>query len=138
TGELTLGLARRASSPGELPRDIRERARQSLLDWFAVTLGGCLEAGPVALLDALPHRDADDAEAVTVVGHHARLSALDAALVNGTASHVLDFDDVNLAVRGHASVAVLAAVLALAERRDMPVGEALSAYVAGYETACRL
>ncbi len=138
TAELTLGLARRASSPGELPDDIRERARQSLLDWFAVTLGGCREEGPAALLDVLPHRDAGSAEAVTVVGHDARMSALDAALVNGTASHALDFDDVNLAFLGHASVAVLAAVLALAEERDLSVGAAVGAYVAGYETACRL
>ena len=138
TAGLTLGLARRASSPGELPDDIRERARQSLLDWFAVTLGGCREEGPVALLDVLPRRDAGDAEAVTVVGRDARLSALDAALVNGTASHALDFDDVNLAFLGHASVAVLAAVLALAEERDLAVDAAVGAFVAGYETACRL
>ena len=58
--------------------------------------------------------------------------------MNGTSSHALDFDDVNLAFLGHASVAVLAAVLALAEERDLPLDAALVAYVAGYETTCRL
>ena len=42
---------------GELPGDIRERARQSLLDWFAVTLGGCREDAPAALLAILPPGD---------------------------------------------------------------------------------
>ncbi len=136
--ELTLGLAARASSLGELPDDIRERARQSLLDWFAVTLGGCREDAPAALLAILPPGDPAGPQTAAAVGYDARLSALDAALLNGTSSHVLDFDDVNLAFLGHASVAVLAAVLALAEERDLPVAEALVAYVAGYETACRL
>jgi len=138
TAELTLGLAQRAAALGELPQDIRERARQSLLDWFAVTLGGCGEAAPAALLAILPAGDPGDPRTAGAVGHDARLGALDAALLNGTSSHVLDFDDVNLAFLGHASVAVLAAVLALAEQRSRSVDDALVAYVAGYETACRL
>jgi 2-methylcitrate dehydratase PrpD len=136
TAGLTLGLAQRACSPEQLPDEIRERARQSLLDWFAVTIGGCREDAPAALLAILCPQSG--ARAASAVGHDLRLSALDAALLNGTSSHVLDFDDVNLAFLGHASVAVLAAVLALAEERDLAVAEAVAAYVAGYETACRL
>ena len=137
---LTLALAGRAASLEEnaLPEDVLERARQSLLDWFAVTLGGSREDAPAALLAILPGGDDDDARTATVVGHRVRLSALDAALVNGTSSHVLDFDDVNLAFLGHASVAVLAAALALGEQLDRNVSELLTAYVAGYETTCRL
>ncbi len=136
TAELTHGLAQRASALDELPDDIRELARQSLLDWFAVTLGGCREDAPATLLAILPAGGGPRTAAA--VGHDARLNALDAALFNGTSSHVLDFDDVNLAFLGHASVAVLAAVLALAEERNLPVAEVVRAYVAGYETACRL
>jgi 2-methylcitrate dehydratase PrpD len=58
--------------------------------------------------------------------------------VNGTASHVLDFDDVNARFLGHASVAVLGAALALAEQLDSSGAELIAAFVAGYETACRL
>ena len=61
------------------------------------------------LLELLPAGGPAGARSATVVGHRVRLGALDAALVNGTASHVLDFDDVNLAFLGHASVAVLGA-----------------------------
>ena len=45
------------------------------------------------------------APVATVIGHAARLPVLSAALVNGAASHALDFDDVNLAMPGHPSVA---------------------------------
>jgi 2-methylcitrate dehydratase PrpD len=138
TAELTLGLSERAATLAELPDEIGERARQSMLDWFAVTLGGCWEEAPAALLAILPRREDADPGTASVIGRRARLGALDAALLNGTASHVLDFDDVNLAFLGHASVAVLAAVLALAEERALRVADVLTAYVAGYETACRL
>jgi 2-methylcitrate dehydratase PrpD len=122
----------------ELPDDIVERAHQSVLDWFAVTLGGSQEQAPMALLALLSGAGSADTQAVTVVGHRTRLTALDAALVNGTSSHVLDFDDVNVVFLGHPSVAVLAAALALAEQLDLSVAQLLTAYVAGYETACRL
>ncbi len=84
-----------------------------------------------------PAGDADE-RAATAVGHRVRFGVLDAALLNGTSSHRLDFDDVNVAFLGHASVAVLAATLALAEQLDRSVSELLTAYLAGYETTCRL
>jgi 2-methylcitrate dehydratase PrpD len=42
-----------------------------------------------------------------VFGHARRIGALDAALVNGTASHALDFDDCNNTLGGHPSVPIL-------------------------------
>ncbi|HMD55840.1 MAG TPA: MmgE/PrpD family protein [Solirubrobacteraceae bacterium] len=118
-----------------LPEDVVQIARQCLLDWFAVTLGGSGEEAPRILLATLAGEDAHDG-GVSVVGRRLRLAPLRAALVNGTASHVLDFDDVNLAFLGHASVAVGAAALALAEELDADCGELVAAFVAGYETAC--
>ncbi len=67
-----------------------------------------------------------------------RLPPLAAALVNGSASHALDFDDVNMAMPGHPSVAILPGLLALAEERGASGAEILAAFVAGYELQCRL
>jgi 2-methylcitrate dehydratase PrpD len=133
---LTLALAERcvALRADELPVDVARIARQALLDWFAVTLGGSSEQGPATLLAALL---ADGPTGVcTVVGREERLPPRDAALLNGTASHSLDFDDVSIAFPCHASAAVLAAAIALAEQHDATVRELLTAYVAGYETTC--
>ena len=74
----------------------------------------------------------------TIVGHAARLPVLSAALVNGSASHALDFDDVNLAMTGHPSVTILPGLLALAEQRGSSGAEVLTAFVAGYELQCRI
>jgi 2-methylcitrate dehydratase PrpD len=50
----------------------------------------------------------------------------------------LDFDDVNLAMPGHPSVAILPALLALAEERGSSGADVLTAFVAGYELQCRI
>lgn len=137
---LTAGLAARSSSLGfeELPEDVVELARQALIDWFGVTLGGSREDGPLMLLDTLPTRPVEDGGAVTVIGNTVGLSPRDAALLNGTASHALDFDDVSLRLPGHASVAIAAAALALAEQLGASGAELIVAFLAGYETACRV
>ncbi len=140
SARLTHALAERAValSYEELPADVAEIARQGLLDWFGVALAGSREQAPRMLLETLLEGGAGDAsKATTVVGHTAFLPSPRAALVNGTSAHTLDFDDVNLAFLGHASVAVLPAVLALAEERGSPMSEVIAAYVAGYETTCR-
>ena len=77
-------------------------------------------------------------ESATVFGHAERLPAASAALINGAAAHALDFDDVNLAMPGHPSVAILPALLALAEERGSSGADVLTAFVAGYELQCRL
>jgi 2-methylcitrate dehydratase PrpD len=73
-----------------------------------------------------------------IIGHRERLPALSAALVNGAAAHALDYDDVNMAMPGHPSVAILPGLLALAELRGSSGRDVITAFVAGYETACRI
>src|SRR5258706_13981100 len=81
--------------------------------------------------------EAGGAAAASIIGHPIGMPALSAALVNGAAGHALDYDDVNLAMPGHASVAILPGLLALAEQRWSSGREVIAAFVAGYETACR-
>ena len=119
-----------------LPADVRALARQCVLDWIGVALAGSGDALPRLLIDdAL----ADGGKPVaSVVGHAARVAPLQAALINGAASHVLDYDDVNLSLTGHPSAAVLPGLLALAEARSANGAELVAAFIAGYETACRV
>ncbi|HWX74550.1 MAG TPA: MmgE/PrpD family protein [Solirubrobacteraceae bacterium] len=137
---LTHALAERSSALRyeDIPGDVREIARQCLLDWFGVTLGGSVEQAPRALLSLLASDGAADRARASVVGHRQRLAPAQAALVNGTASHVLDFDDVNITLPGHVSVAILGGALALAEQLDASACDLLTAFVAGYETACAI
>ncbi len=120
----------------DLPEEIRTLARQCVLDTIACTLAGASEP-LTALLLAEMTEQGGRAEA-GVIGHAARLPAASAALVNGAAGHALDFDDVNLAMPGHPSVAILPALLALAEARGASGADIIAAFVAGYELQCRV
>ncbi|MBN9245351.1 MAG: MmgE/PrpD family protein [Mesorhizobium sp.] len=134
---VTRWLAGRAAAVRleDLPERAVTVARHCILDWFAVTLPGAAEPAVRILAEDLL---ADGARPVaSLVGLPQRTSALNAALVNGTASHALDFDDVNMAILGHPTVAVLPGLLALAEERGASQDEVLAAFVAGYDVACR-
>src|SRR6218665_2204691 len=61
-----------------------------------------------------------------------------AALCNGVAGHVLDYDDVSAPLRGHPSIALLPALVGLAEAMDASGAEFVCAYVAGFEVICKL
>jgi 2-methylcitrate dehydratase PrpD len=135
---LTSELAERSAglSFAQLPDNVVAVARLCVLDWLGVTVVGSQEPAPRILLHTLAPGAV--AEGASVIGHGVRVNPLQAALVNGTSSHVLDFDDVNATLIGHPSVAMLGAVLALAESLHSCGPEFLCAFVAGYETACRI
>src|SRR3984957_17500386 len=136
--ELTRALAAQASALAydALPDEVRALARQCVLDYYGVALAGAGDPLVTILLDELA--EAGGATQAGIIGHQARLPALSAALINGAIGHALDYDDVNLAMPGHASVAILPGLLALAEARQSSGREVVAAFVAGYETACRI
>ncbi len=74
----------------------------------------------------------------TVFGHRFRTPATEAALVNGTSGHALDFDDVSMSMRGHPSVPVVPAVIALGEKLGSSGREVSEAFVLGFEIECKV
>jgi 2-methylcitrate dehydratase PrpD len=136
--ELTRGLAAQASAMTyeALPDEVRALTRQCVLDYYGVALAGAGDPLVAILLDELA--EAGGAVQASIIGHKARLPALSAALVNGAIGHALDYDDVNLAMPGHPSVAILPGLIALAEARQSSGREIIAAFVAGYEIACRI
>ncbi len=82
----------------DLPDDVRALARQCVLDYVACTLAGAKEELAEILLAEMAEQGGTPI--ATVIGHADRLPVLSAALVNGAASHALDFDDVNLSMTG--------------------------------------
>jgi len=136
--ELTRALAQRASAVtyDALPDEVRALARQCVLDYYGVALAGADDPLAQILLEELA--EAGGTAQASVIGHQARLPALSAALVNGAIGHALDYDDVNLAMPGHPSVAILPGLLALAEARQSSGRAVIAAFVAGHETACRI
>lgn len=135
---LTRALAEQARSLtlADIPSDIRAWARQCVLDYVGCTLAGAKDELTEILLAEMQEQGGDATS--QVFGHAVRLPPASAALVNGAAAHALDFDDVNLAMPGHPSVAILPALLALAEARGSSGAAVLTAFVAGYELQCRV
>jgi 2-methylcitrate dehydratase PrpD len=120
----------------DYPPDVIDEARLCLLDWLGVTLGGAGEPLTEILLDVCD--DGGGSEQASIIGRTRKNSMLNAALINGSASHALDFDDVHFQMMGHPTVPVMPALLALAEMRKIGGKEVIEAFVAGFEAECRI
>jgi len=128
-GEFAAGLR-----PAAIPREAQQIACTGFIDCVGVTIAGRNEEPVRAASEVyLPARDSGHSH-ITFTARRAEASV--AAMVNGTAAHVLDFDDVSL--RGHPSAAMVPAIIAEAEELDAPGEAMVAAYVAGYETWAEL
>ena len=133
----TRGLSRQiaeftvALSADRLPANVVTNAKLAILDCLGVSvLAAGEEIGAKLLRYA---RNNLGSGPCTVWGSDLTLSPRDAALVNGTLAHGLDFDD-----RGHASTYTLAAALAAGEGCDASGARALEAFIAGREAMMTL
>lgn len=129
-----LGSRTAALTWEDLPPQALRWAKVGLIDTLGVTLAGSRE--PAAALCA---QSLDLANGPSLLlGSRRRVGALDAALVNGTASHALDFDDCNNTMGGHPSAPVLSALLALADEHSCSGPEFMLAYVVGFEVETKI
>jgi 2-methylcitrate dehydratase PrpD len=117
-----------------LPAEAVHWAKVGILDTVGVTIAGAAEDATRILLGV----SGSSSGPSLVFGHARRIGALDAALVNGTASHALDFDDCNNTLGGHPSVPILPALFALADETGASGKDFIAAYVAGFEAECKL
>jgi 2-methylcitrate dehydratase PrpD len=110
--------------------------KQCVLDWLGVSIAVVAQPAIKILREELEEQGGHPR--ASVFGGSNRMSAQQAALLNGTISHMLDYDDVNLALPGHCTAAILPAVLALAEHQDANGSDVMNAFFTGYETSCRI
>lgn len=136
TPAVTRLLAANAASLAfhDIPDAARRVAKQCLLDWIGVALGG-RDADLVGMLRADADAEGQGGDC-TVIGHAARRQAYQAALINGAMGHALDYDDVIF--MGHPTAPVAPAVLAMAERAGASGRDVLTAFIAGFEAECRV
>jgi len=120
----------------ELPFKVVQMAQHCLIDWAAVTLGGTRD--PLANIITETACFENEGGSCTLVGSTRRASQMQAALVNGTISHALDYDDVNSRMHGHPTVAILPAILAIAEVEGASGADLVRAFVGGYQIAGKL
>ena len=133
---LTTTLARFATEPVQTSTDARLITSLSALDWLAVGKAGKNE--PVAKIMRDLARDEAGAGQAQIFGADFLVPARMAALVNGTTSHALDYDDTHFAHIGHPSVAVFPAAFAMGEVLDCALVEVLEAALVGMELSVRI
>lgn len=110
-----------------------EDARRAVLDWLGSALAGSLEP-PARMIQRLDFGASDQATVLNA----GRASAAVAALKNGVASHILEFDDVHKASTLHAAAPIIPAAFAMAEREHASGKDFLLAVAIGYEIAFQI
>lgn len=120
----------------EIPANVTEHAKVALLDWYAVTIAG-KDDPLVRKLTRLADLEGGNAQA-TLLGQGVKKTASQASLINGAASHALDYDDTLMRFLGHPSVTLFPSVLALAEWKRKKGAELLAAYVIGFKVGATL
>ncbi len=118
----------------DLPADVAEGARHSVLDWFGCAIAGSREPLAGILRDELTANDGP----CSIIGSARRADPLRAAMVNGATGHALDFDDTSPVMGGHPTVPLLPAILAIAEEQGRSGADVLTAYVVGMEVQSRI
>lgn len=123
-----------SSADHPIPDTVSSVAVLGFTDAVGVMLAGAQE-GAVCALARWAREQGGAAQSRSVCGG-ARLPAAQAALINATAAHALDYDD--FAFSNHPSAVLVPTVLAAADAHPAPVSGAMliRAYAIGYEVWC--
>lgn len=136
---LATTLARFASglAHGDIPEAVRTAAKWHLVDSVGVCIAG---AAPEETSGQALGRVAEQwsGPGSTVLGLRTDARPESAALLNGALAQALEMDDKHGSSLARPGSTVTPAVLAVAEARDLPLADVLTAMVVGYETMIRL
>lgn len=120
---------------GGLPVSVNQKITDHIIDTIGVAIAAAGEP-PVEAVRRVALTRGTGSSTVMVTGE--RLAAANAAFVNGTMAHALDFDDTHLPSILHPSASVVAGVFAVAEEKESSGVELIRAVAIGDEITCRL
>jgi len=115
-----------------VPQEAVAVARTGFIDTVATMIAGAHDPAPQLLRRGL----APAAGPASLYFSGECAAAPEAAWINATAGHALDYDDVGC--RGHVSTVLVPAIIAEAETLGLGGRDMLAAYVAGYESWAEL
>lgn len=115
-----------------VPAEVRQAAKDGILDAIGCMIAGSKDPTVAIALQALS--PASGASRLWFTER--KVAAIDAAMINGIAAHVLDYDDTCL--RGHPSAVLVPAICSVADEIGASGAQLLDAYVVGYEVWAEL
>lgn len=127
--------------PDRLSAQSRHTIQRAYYDTIVVALAAAAEPATRAVMayaSSQVSAQIPAGQGGTVWSDGSRLPTEFAALVNGTAAHALDYDDVASPLRGHPSAAMVPALLALGEATQASGHRLIDAYAVGFEVSVRI
>ncbi|HET9664647.1 MAG TPA: MmgE/PrpD family protein [Burkholderiales bacterium] len=118
-----------------LPSSVVHHAKRAVIDWYAALLPGSVVT-PATLLEQALAEDLDRGRARLASGRRATLRA--AALINGAASHAVEFDDIYRDAGYHPGSPTISAALAAAQAHGVSGERFLRGVIVGYEVSTRI
>ena len=118
-----------------MPADVMHHCKRAVIDWHASVLPGA-KAEPALLLEKALGDELDRGPSRLALGRRASPRA--AALINGTAAHSMEVDDIYREAIYHPGAPTIAAALAAAEAMGASGDAFLKAVIAGYEISTRI
>lgn len=122
--------------PDDISKEAIGNAKTAILDTIGVTLAGSMEESGKIITEFI--KKVGGEQVSTVIGQCLKTSPQNAALANGTMAHALDFDDVSYTFCGHPSAPILPAVLATGEYVHASGLNIITAFIIGFEIACKI
>jgi len=120
----------------DLPKETKDQVKRYVLDVIGCTIGSSRRPQIKALAEVIKAEGGNSYS--SVFAHGFKTSPMNAALLNGTMGHALDFDDDHREGTMHPSVAVFPAVFALGEKRGANGKEFMRSFILGLEVMIRL
>ena len=124
-----------AEQTAKLRPEVIHHAKRAVIDWYACLLPGSGVA-PAVLLEQALAEELDRGRARLASGRRATLRA--AALINGAASHSVEFDDIYRDAGYHPGSPIISAALAAAQVQGAGGEAFLRGVIVGYETSTRI
>jgi len=119
----------------KLPKEVIHHAKRAVIDWYASLLPGSRVA-PATLLEQALADELDHGRARLASGRRATIRA--AAVINGAASHAVEFDDIWRNAVYHPASPTISAALAAAQSLGANGERFLRGVVVGYEVSTRV
>ncbi|WP_101842615.1 MmgE/PrpD family protein [Halobacillus sp. Marseille-P3879] len=119
----------------DIPEEVRQYTKLCILDYFSSAIAGS-DKEPIRIINEMMQEMGGQDHSTLFTGGQS--SVINAALINGASSHIVELDDIHKASIIHAATVVIPAALAVSEWREMSGKDLITSVVIGYEVCYRI